>query len=139
MDLFTTTLTGASPITATYVDKSGGGTVQDFIDSDGIQPVQERLNTSFTLTAEDRGSLVQVKNSVAVAITVPSEITEPDFPVGGYINFVQSGSAAATFVADAGVTIRSRGNRFRTNGIWSYVTLQKIGPLLWLLSGDTAV
>lgn len=91
--------------------------------------------TSYTLTLQDSGTVVETTGSSAVAITVPSNATVP-FPVGMTIMVRQYGAGQLSIVAASGVTIRSRGGALNLAGQYSEAVLTKRAIDEWILSGD---
>lgn len=94
-----------------------------------------RRTASYTLVASDVNKLVETNSTGATTITIPpnSGVT---FAVGAQVHFAQYGTGATSFVAGAGVTIRSYNNNLKLSGQYSGASIVKIATNEWYLFGD---
>jgi hypothetical protein len=100
-------------------------------------PPTVRTGTSYTLALGDNHRLVEIANSAAITLTVPTHATVA-FPVGARIDVAQTGAGQIT-VSGAGVTLRlPAGKTAKTRLQYSIIALTKRNTDEWLLSGDLA-
>lgn len=91
--------------------------------------------TSYILTIDDEGYLLQFTNSSAISVTLPSQ-TALDFPVGGGVTMIRAGTGQITVMAASGVTLTAAGRpKFRVTG--SVAEVRKFATNEWLMWGDT--
>lgn len=93
------------------------------------------LNT--TLALVDAGQVVEMNAAGALNLTIPPN-SSVAFPVKTRIDIVQIGAGQVSFVAGAGVTIRSSGGKLKLTGQYSGACLYKRGTDEWVLMGDIA-
>ncbi len=92
---------------------------------------------NYTLQLEDHGTSIDMNSTTAKTVTVPPEVDVP-FKVGAVIDIMQVGSGVVSVVPGTGVTIVSRGNFLKTNGVGAVARLRKRSANTWVFSGDTA-
>lgn len=96
------------------------------------QGINLQSGTSYTLVASDAGKLVELGNSSAIALTVPTN-AQVAFPIGTRIDLVQTGTGQVT-VGGSGVTINgSPGLKLASQ--WAVASLIKRDTNTWLLMG----
>lgn len=100
------------------------------------QVVESIGNSNYTLNVKDNQKLYKVPFDTLRQITVPPNSSEP-FQIGSRVDFMMNGTVAgqAQFVEGAGVTIYSKGGK-KTNGLYTVVSIEKIGTNEWVLVGD---
>ena len=96
-----------------------------------------RQTSSYTLTLDDVGKLVEMNSGSANNLTIPAEATV-NFPINCQINLSQYGAGQTTIVATSGVTIRSYNGLTKLAGQYAGATLIKIGSDEWYLFGNLA-
>lgn len=90
---------------------------------------------AYTFALADAGTLVEVNSASAVTLTVPANATVA-FPIGTSIGIRQYGAGQVTIAPATGVTIRSRGDAFKTAGQYAEAVLTKRAADEWILTGD---
>ena len=81
-----------------------------------------------------------MNSSSAVNITIPLDAYSGyTFPVGTQIVFTQLGVGQVTVNTQAGVLLRSEGNRITTKARYAVGSLIKLATNEWLLSGNLTV
>lgn len=91
--------------------------------------------TSYTLAIDDEGQLLQFTNSGAISVTLPTQVAV-DFPVGGGVTMLRTGTGQITVMAASGVTLTAAGRpKFRVTG--SVAEVRKFATNEWLMWGDT--
>lgn len=95
--------------------------------------------TSYTLVLSDAAKLIYMNSGSALNLNVPTNATVA-FGIGTQIMVMQYGSGQVTVQAvSAGTTsIRSQGNKTKTNGLYSMVCLMKLATDEWVLFGNTS-
>jgi hypothetical protein len=79
-----------------------------------------------------------MNQSTAMTFTVPSDSVY-SFPIGTQILITQAGVGQVTFVAGAGVTLRTEGSRIKTKSQHAVASIIKVSTNIWLLSGNLVV
>lgn len=97
--------------------------------------VNSQTGTVYTLQASDSGNVVTLTNSSAITLTIPNNV----FLVGAQILIVQFSTGQVTVAAAGGVSLLSNGNKFKTAGQYSLITLAQLSLNVWVLGGDTSV
>jgi hypothetical protein len=96
-----------------------------------------KSGTTYTLTANDNGQVLEFSNASAITVTI-----EADLPVGFSCVMVQTLGGQVTFVAEAGATQRQRQGFTKTAGQWAmvsmYVSSNAGSAAVYVLSGDMA-
>jgi hypothetical protein len=90
--------------------------------------------TSYVLKNADANKILMCNNTSPLTASVPYNT----FNVGTEIVLVQN-SGLVTLSAGSGVTIKSNGNKYKTNGVNAAVLLIKTQTNTWLLGGNTAL
>lgn len=91
--------------------------------------------SSYTLVLGDAHNYVEMDNSSANTLTVPTNASVA-FPVGTEIRVTQLGTGQTTISGAVGVTIRTQGGKNKTAGQYSVATLFKRTTNEWYLYGD---
>lgn len=89
------------------------------------------IATSYTLSNEDKGQVLQVTAAGAVTITVPAL----SVPIGSQIDVILTGAGTIAFSA-SGSTINSKAGALNLATQYTAATLLKIAASTWLLVGD---
>lgn len=95
---------------------------------ESTQTVSEKTG-NYTLVSGDVGKLIT--NTAAVTITVNNVLT-----AGQQIDFLQTNSAAFTFVAGSGVTLNSKGSQLSTAALGSPASIKCTASDIYWLVGD---
>jgi hypothetical protein len=96
--------------------------------------VRNPVSSSYGLVLADAGRLVEMSNTSATTITVPTNASHA-FPEGTQINILQTNSGQVSIAGAGGVSVNaSPGLKLRAQ--WSFATLIKRGPDTWVLVGD---
>jgi hypothetical protein len=96
--------------------------------------VRNTQTSSYGLVLADAGRLVEVSNTGATTITVPTNASHA-FPEGTQINILQTNSGQVSIAGAGGVSVNaSPGLKLRAQ--WSFATLIKRGENTWVLVGD---
>lgn len=90
--------------------------------------------TSYVLKNADANKILICNNTSPLTASVPYNT----FNVGTEIVLMQN-SGLVTLSAGSGVTIKSNGNKYKTNGVNASVLLVKIQTNTWMLGGNTAL
>ena len=96
-----------------------------------------QIGTTYALVLTDAGKMLRLDNAAGVALTVPLDATVA-FPTGTRIDVIQWGTGQVTVTPAGGVTLLSSGNKRKTTGQYSALTLWKVVPDLWVIIGDIA-
>jgi RNase P/RNase MRP subunit p29 len=97
-------------------------------------PTNSQTGTTYTLVLADNGKIVELSNTAAIALTVPTNATVA-FPIGVQIQLLQTNTGQVTVAGTSGVTVNaSPGLKIR--GQWSSATLVKRATDTWVLLGD---
>lgn len=111
--------------------------LDDLAEGGGASATEINLLTSngaYTLVLADAGKTVERNEGSGTTDTIPPN-SSVAFPVGTFINYVQTGIGQMTLQGGSGVTLRSR-NGLKTAGQWAMVTLYKRGTDEWVVGGD---
>jgi len=96
--------------------------------------INQQTGTTYTLTVDDLGKLVELNNGSPITLTVPTDANAP-FLIGDRVDLVQTGSGQVTVVGDTGVTVNATpGLKLGTQ--WSAASLIKRSTNTWLLVGN---
>jgi hypothetical protein len=96
--------------------------------------INGQTGTAYTLVAGDAGDIVEVNNSSAITVTVPTNASVP-YPVGTQITILQTGAGQITVAGPSGGTLNATpGTKLRAQ--WSSATLIKRATDTWVLIGD---
>lgn len=115
-----------------------GATARASLGAASLRPAEnEQTGTTYTLALTDEDKIVKTTNGSAVTVTIPPN-SSVAFPTGAIIGFRQYGAGALSWVAGAGVTIRSLNGSLSMAGQYGEAAAQKIGTDEWLLVGALA-
>lgn len=96
--------------------------------------INQQTGTTYTLTVDDLGKLVELNNGSAITLTVPTD-ANANFTIGDRVDLVQTGAGQVTVVGASGVTVNATpGLKLSTQ--WSAATLIKRSANAWLLVGN---
>ncbi len=127
--------TFATTVVIPLVDDVTQAELDAVVASLSIIGTNSRPGTAYTLALTDAGLLVESTDGTGFAVTVPPNSTHP-FPIGTVIEFSQYGAGQMTFVAGAGVTIRSTDGKLKLYGQYTGASLRKRATNEWILVGD---
>lgn len=91
-----------------------------------------RQTASYTLVATDNGKLIEMNVASANNVTINNSL----FSAGNQIVVAQYGAGQVSFVAGAGVTIRSASGKLKLTGQYSMATIIAISATEFYLAGD---
>lgn len=92
----------------------------------------DRKTASYTLVASDNNKLIEMNVASANNVTINNSI----FTAGNQILVSQYGAGQVTFVAGAGVTLRSPSGKLKLTGQYSLATIIAISATEFYISGD---
>jgi hypothetical protein len=93
-----------------------------------------QTGTTYSLITGDSGKLVEVSNSSAITLTVPTNTNQP-FPIGASVTILQTNSGQISITGASGVTVNATpGLKLRAQ--WSSATLVKRLTDTWVAIGD---
>lgn len=94
-----------------------------------------QTGTSYTLALTDAGRQVELSNTAAITVTVPTNASVA-LPIGAQIALLQTNTGQVTVAGAGGVTVNGNpGLKLRAQ--WSYATLIQRAANTWVLVGDT--
>lgn len=112
-----------------------------FAPADQVQmPPKPQPATAYTLSGADFFRVVNNSNAAATTVTVPSDATAPELPLGALIGVGQYGAGTVTIVPAAGVTLKRVATAIpsaRINGLSGVLYLQKQAANVWLVVGSS--
>lgn len=91
--------------------------------------------TAYTLVLTDAGKTVEIDNSSAAVLTIPSS-GSVNFLDGTYVNITRKGSGSVTLSTGTGVTLLSRSSARILAGQYSLATIYKSSANSWIAGGD---
>jgi len=91
--------------------------------------------TAYTPARTDAGRVLETSNGSAVTITLPPA-SVAGWHVGTTLEVYQAGAGQVTVAAGAGVTLRSRGGRYKTADQYAVIALRMRATDEWVISGD---
>jgi len=91
-----------------------------------------RQSASYTLVVGDNNKLIEMNVATANNVTINNSI----FSAGNQILVSQYGAGQVTFVAGAGVTLRSPSGKLKLTGQYSLATIIAISATEFYISGD---
>jgi hypothetical protein len=92
----------------------------------------DRKTASYTLVAGDNNKLIEMNVGSANNVTINNSV----FSAGNQILVSQYGAGQVTFVAGAGVTLRSPSGKLKLTGQYSLATIIAISATEFYISGD---
>jgi hypothetical protein len=130
-DLTDVTITSAATNDVVYFN--GTAWVNKYVQSIPTS-TNAQSGTTYTLVLGDAGKIVEVSNSSAITVTIPTNASVA-YPVGTQITILQTGAGQITVAAPSGGTLNyTPGNKLRAQ--WSSATLLKRSTDTWVLIGD---
>jgi hypothetical protein len=97
--------------------------------------INAQTGTTYTTVLADDGKLITCDNGSAIALTIPPN-SSVAYGIGTQINIMQLGAGTVTITAGAGVTLRSDGNKLKTNAQYAVATCCKIATDTWVVVGN---
>lgn len=92
----------------------------------------DRKTASYTLVSGDNNKLIEMNVATANNVTIDNSV----FTAGNQILVSQYGAGQVTFVAGAGVTLRSPSGKLKLTGQYSLATIIAISASEFYISGD---
>ncbi len=92
----------------------------------------DRKTASYTLVSGDNNKLIEMNVGTANNVTIDNSV----FSAGNQILVSQYGAGQVTFVAGAGVTLRSPSGKLKLTGQYSLATIIAISATEFYISGD---
>jgi len=92
----------------------------------------DRKTASYTLVSGDNNKLIEMNVGTANNVTINNSV----FSAGNQILVSQYGAGQVTFVAGAGVTLRSPSGKLKLTGQYSLATIVAISATEFYISGD---
>ncbi len=131
-----TDVTISTATTNDVVYYNGSGWVNKYVQAIPTS-TNAQSGTTYTLVLEDAGKIIEVSNSSAITLTIPTNASVA-YPVGTQITVLQTGAGQITVAAPSGGTLNATpGTKLRTQ--WSSATLLKRATDTWVLIGDLTV
>jgi hypothetical protein len=96
--------------------------------------VNLQTGTAYTPVLADNGKVIEMSNAAANTVTIPAGV----FTAGMQIAGTQVGAGTTSYVAGAGMTIRSRGGVTASAGQWADQLIRFRSASECVLSGDLA-
>lgn len=126
-------LNAGTPVTGQVLSWNGSGlswtaSGNGLLDSTAV-------SSSYTLTLNDQGKVVEVTGVSPMTITIPPNASVA-FPIGAVLEIYQYGVGQVVIAPGAGVTLRAAGGRTTLAGQYSSAALRKRGTNEWTLVGD---
>ncbi len=104
-------------------------------DAPTITSINAQSGTSYTLVLADANKLVELGNSSAITLTIPTDASVA-YPTGTTVSILQTGAGQVTVTGPSGGTFNfTPGNKLRAQ--WSSATLIKRAANTWVMLGDT--
>lgn len=97
--------------------------------------INAQTGTTYTTVLADDGKLVTCDNASAIALTIPPN-SSVAYGIGTQINIMQLGAGTVTITAGSGVTLRSAGNKLKTDAQYAVATCCKILTDTWVIVGN---
>jgi hypothetical protein len=97
--------------------------------------INAQTGVTYTTVLTDDGKLVTCDNASAIALTIPANANVA-YGIGTQINIMQLGAGQVTITAAVGVTLRSDGNKLKTNAQYAVATCAKIASDTWVVVGN---
>lgn len=95
----------------------------------------QQTGTSYTIALSDNGKIVEVSNSSAITVSIPTNSTA--FPIGAQITVIQTGTGQITFAAvTSGTTTVNATPGLKLRAQWSSAVLIKRDTEQWVVLGD---
>ena len=95
----------------------------------------QQTGTSYTIGLSDNGKILEVSNSSAINVLIPTNSTA--FPIGAQITVLQTGTGQITFAAvTSGTTTLNGTPGLKLRAQWSSAGLVKRDTEQWVVLGD---
>ena len=94
-----------------------------------------RQTAAYTLTLFDSEKFIEINSATAVNVTIPANV----FNRENQVNVAQYGAGQVTFVAGAGMTLRSAGGKLKLTSQYSTAGILFISPTEAYVFGDISV
>lgn len=133
------TINGSSVSLGGSITVSSSSSVETLTNKTLTAPVinlatNSQTGTSYSLVLADSSKIVELSNSSAITVTVPTNSSQA-FPVGAQITLIQTSAGQVTVSPAGGVTLNATpGSKLRSQ--WSSATLIKRATDTWILIGD---
>jgi hypothetical protein len=92
--------------------------------------------TTYSLASTDKYKLKEFTSGSAVTVTIPSDPTNTNFPIGSSVEIRQMGAGRIEFTATSPAVLVSTDNYAKTRTQYSSVILEKRASNAWILTGD---
>jgi len=116
-------------------DASSGETKVITLNSIGTTSFGTRVTTAYTLSQLDSEKVIEINSATAVNVTVPANV----FNRENQVMVAQYGAGQVTFVAGAGMTLRSSGGKLKINAQYSTAGILFISPTEAYVFGDIVI
>jgi hypothetical protein len=113
-------------------DASSGETKVITLSSIGTTSLGTRQTTTYTLSQLDSEKVIEINSATAVNVTVPANV----FNRENQVNVAQYGAGQVTFVAGAGMTLRSPGGKLKLTSQYSTAGILFISSTEAYVIGD---
>jgi len=97
----------------------------------GVFPVLTVTSTSYTLSANDHGKILDFTSNSAITITVPNTLS-----TGFQVSITQAGTGQISFSGSGGMAVNNRWGGTTTSGRWAKAGLEVRASNSSVLSGD---
>jgi hypothetical protein len=87
--------------------------------------------TSYTLTANDNGRIIDFSSNTAITLTVPNTL-----PTGFQVSITQAGTGQISIVGSGGMNVHNRWGASKTSGQWSKAGIEVRDVNIAVSSGD---
>lgn len=136
-DSYQTTITVTDPTadrTLTIPNETGIIATQTYVDK--IIYGSEITGTSHTVSTSNLYKITEITNSSDITVTIPSDPTDSDFPIGSSLEFRQMGTGRIIFSVTSPATLVSTDSYTKTRTQYSSAILEKRASNAWILTGD---
>lgn len=127
------TTNSARDITALKVNESFTNII-DSLKSQISGTISSQIG-DYQLVLTDAGTTIELSSASACNIVIPND-SDVLFEIGAEVDIVQINTGQITVLSASGVTLKSRGGRFKSVGIYSVITLKKRATNDWYVYGD---
>lgn len=97
----------------------------------GSFPLSGLVTVSFTLTAQDRNTMIRMNSTLARTATIPANV----FQAGDEVHFVRNNTGEVTISPGSGFTLNSEGGKRRIDTRYQVATVKFYSPTEGLLFG----
>jgi hypothetical protein len=103
-------------------------------DFSSVYSTNAQTGTTYSLVTGDAGKIVEISNTSAITLTVPTNTSQP-LATGANITVLQTNTGQISITGAVGVTVNATpGLKLRAQ--WSSATLIKRGTDTWVAIGD---